>query len=111
MTQPSATIVYEDPEPSSSLTQRMKSLEEENDDLRRKLDQMERELHGRSPTKNKKPKGIQRLANEKSQEEPDLDSILPGLSSMALHEESTNLPKAKTPGKKQRYVLEKMLLA
>ncbi len=45
-------LVYEDPD--TSIIKRLEQLENENTALRRKLDQVERELHGGSPTKSKK---------------------------------------------------------
>lgn len=115
--------VYEDPDPTHS---RIQELEEENQTLRRKLSNMERELHGRSPTKPKSKKGGAVVVLKEDGEEGNsdhhllLEKAIAGLKDMGLNNNNNDenlLPfrqppppssvkdNNKTPGKRQRYVL------
>lgn len=90
--------MHEDPEPP--LAERIAALEEENDMLRRKLSNAERDLQGRSPTKKSTKKGT-KVADSLAVEDSDVENAVPVVQTMIL-EEVFEYSKPKTPGKKQR---------
>ncbi len=95
-----SVTVHEDPETIPD--ERTSELENENAKLRRKVDQLERELQGRSPTKKKKQ--ITVSIHEDSQ---DVENTVIKLNGLNLEEKppvmkSPHQTPSKTPGKRQR---------
>ncbi|KAI9734642.1 MAG: hypothetical protein M1834_002243 [Cirrosporium novae-zelandiae] len=82
--------IYEDV-PESSADDHVQELEDENADLRRKLDALERELHCRSPTKTTRPRR-QNFENHKpilTQRGLDIDNTVYRLGNMSLDDSGT----------------------
>ena len=110
------SAVYEDPD--ASVVRQLEDVEHENEDLRRKVANMERELHGRSPTKKRSQrkmaapaKAMPAAAAISISGDSDAENTASLLDSMKLADiragapsTSTSPLKARTPGKKQRYV-------
>ncbi|KKK24972.1 hypothetical protein ARAM_003302 [Aspergillus rambellii] len=95
--------IHEDPGPSSD--ERVEELEFENDQLRRKITSLERELACRSPTKQSRSKnnalGKSRNANILGRES-DIEVALRKMDQLKLADSMFNGPSADSPGKKQR---------
>ena len=98
-------VVHEDTEPDATFCRRIEELENDNQNLRLKLNQMERELHGRSPTKKKTTRSVTHPLKELGGEDTDIENTISGFTGMVLHEGSSSTFKFKTPAKKQRYGL------
>ncbi|KAI9750167.1 MAG: hypothetical protein M1815_001957 [Lichina confinis] len=109
--------IYEDP--AASVVQQLEEVEHENEDLRRKVANMERELHGRSPTKKRSQRKIAAPAKPMAAAavsisgDSDAENTVSLFDSMKLADvradvradapsASTSPLKARTPGKKQR---------
>lgn len=106
--------IYEDPD--ASVVRQLEDVEHENEDLRRKVANMERELHGRSPTKKRSQrkmaapaKAMPAAAAISISGDSDAENTASLLDSMKLADiragapsTSTSPLKARTPGKKQR---------
>ncbi|KAI9724343.1 MAG: hypothetical protein M1812_000411 [Candelaria pacifica] len=92
--------IHEDPEPTQD--ERALEIEDENIQLRQKVDQLERELQGRSPTKKKK-----QITVSIHDDYQDVENTVVKLNGLNLEEKppmmrSPQQTPAKTPGKKQR---------
>ncbi len=109
--------VYEDP--SATTTEEVQSLEQENEELRRRLAMMEREFHSRSPTKKRSTKKAIPAPLTKALpavDDSDVEntvSLFGGMKDMQVNGtvaaaptseagETPGKTPAKTPGKKQR---------
>ncbi len=84
--------VHEDPEPTAD--ERVIELEDENTVLRRRVKALERELHGRSPTKKTKTF----IHTPMSADHSDVENAVFKLNGMSLDDK----PVVKTPRTKQR---------
>ncbi|KAJ5105865.1 hypothetical protein NUU61_003212 [Penicillium alfredii] len=95
--------IYEDPEPSAD--ERVEDLENENDQLRRRIATLEREINSRSPTRKPRPKNLAppRSSNLLGRES-DIENALQRMDQLKLTDSmfSPASPVASSPGKKQR---------
>lgn len=95
--------VYEDPEPSSN--EKVEELEHENDQLRRRLAALEREMNSQSPTR--KPRAKHTSPSKPSNllgRESDIEHALQRMNQLHLTD-SMFIPASPTsPGKKPRKV-------
>lgn len=92
-------LVFEDSESS----QRVEELEQENDQLRRKVAALEREMHSQSPTRKLKPKNATSARSNLLGRESDIENALQRMDQLKLADTMFTPPSpATSPTKKTR---------
>lgn len=95
-------LVYEDPEPSTD--ERVEELEDENEQLRRRLAALERQMNAQSPTRKPRSKNLapSRSSNILGRES-DIENAIQRMTKLNLTDSMfTPASPAASPGKKQR---------
>ncbi|KAJ5577671.1 uncharacterized protein N7459_006635 [Penicillium hispanicum] len=95
--------IYEDPELSQD--ERVEELENENDQLRRRIATLEREMHSQSPTRKPRTKNVPptRSSNLLGRES-DIESALQRMNQLHLTDSMFSPASPTSPGKKQRKI-------